>query len=267
MPGTRVFLAKFTKEGTSAGKPHNAGNCVRVQFTSPLFKILYLRGGSKISYYMLVICIMWRVARSYFSYRNYLMFMRKDIVIMCDQVTIEEINYNQNIMLDVNFISLAWNCLICDVRVDWIYGTRNKLGACTPGVVCSGFLRILAGRIGRILCSNFVVSPAVLPVVHSVYCACIIGLYVACRCRGWALTCKYSRLYSLFYPCVVASIVTLRSLAACLMAVLSFCRSLFGLCDSIAWYVAWYLHGVSVVCVCYVRRSTCIQFASGSRCM
>ena len=64
-----------------------------------------------------------------------------------------------------------------------IYGTRNKLGAC-PGVVCSGFLRILAGRIGRILCSNFVVSPAVLPVVHSVYCACIIGLYVACRCRG-----------------------------------------------------------------------------------
>ena len=35
------------------------------------------------------------------------MFMRKDIVIMCDQVTIDEINYNQNIMLDVNFISLA----------------------------------------------------------------------------------------------------------------------------------------------------------------
>ena len=35
------------------------------------------------------------------------MFMRKDIVIMGDQVTIEEINYNQNIMLDVNFISLA----------------------------------------------------------------------------------------------------------------------------------------------------------------
>ena len=28
------------------------------------------------------------------------MFMRKDIVIMCDQVTIEEINYNQNIMLE-----------------------------------------------------------------------------------------------------------------------------------------------------------------------
>ena len=47
------------------------------------------------------------MARSYFSYRNYLMFMRKDIVIMCDQVTIVEINYNQNIMLDVNFISLA----------------------------------------------------------------------------------------------------------------------------------------------------------------
>ena len=31
----------------------------------------------------------------------------KNIVIMCDQVTIEEINYNQNIMLDVNFISSA----------------------------------------------------------------------------------------------------------------------------------------------------------------
>ena len=60
--------------------------------------------------------------------------------------------------------------------MDWNYGTRNKLGACTPGVVCSGFLQILAGRIGRILCSNFAVSPAVLPVVHSVYCACIVGL-------------------------------------------------------------------------------------------
>ena len=35
------------------------------------------------------------------------MYMRKDIVIMCDQVTIVKINYNQNIMLDVNFISSA----------------------------------------------------------------------------------------------------------------------------------------------------------------
>ena len=50
-------------------------------------------------------------------------------------------------------------------------GTRNKLGAC-PGIVCSGFLRTLAGRIGRILCSNLVVSPAVMTVVHSVYCGC-----------------------------------------------------------------------------------------------
>ena len=59
-------------------------------------------------------------------------------------------------------------------------GTRNKLGAC-PGVVCGGFLRTLAGRIGRILCSFSVGSPAVLPVVHSVYCACIVGLALALR--------------------------------------------------------------------------------------
>ena len=80
----------------------------------------------------------WRVARSYFSYRNYLMFMRKDMVIMCDQVTIEEINYNQNIMLDVNFISLAWNCLICDVRVDWNYGTRNNSQRICYGLEMTG---------------------------------------------------------------------------------------------------------------------------------
>ena len=35
------------------------------------------------------------------------MFMRKDIVIMCDQVTIVEIDYNQNIMWNVNFTSSA----------------------------------------------------------------------------------------------------------------------------------------------------------------
>ena len=35
---------------------------------------------------------------------------------------------------------------------------KSCLSNCTPGVVCSGFLRILAGRIGRLLCSNFVVS-------------------------------------------------------------------------------------------------------------
>ena len=33
--------------------------------------------------------------------------LRKDIAIMCDQVTIEEIDNNQNIMLDVNFTSSA----------------------------------------------------------------------------------------------------------------------------------------------------------------
>ena len=40
LPGTRTFLAKFTKEGTSVAKPNNTRNGVRVEFTSPLLAIL-----------------------------------------------------------------------------------------------------------------------------------------------------------------------------------------------------------------------------------
>ena len=57
VPVTWAFLAKFTKEGTSAAKPNNTQNGVRVEFTSPLFTILYQRGGSKITYHLLVFCI------------------------------------------------------------------------------------------------------------------------------------------------------------------------------------------------------------------
>ena len=63
VPGTRAFLVNFTKEGTSASKPNNAQNGVRVEITSPLFKILYQRGGNKISYHLLVICIAIRGTR------------------------------------------------------------------------------------------------------------------------------------------------------------------------------------------------------------
>ena len=39
---------------------------------------------------------------------------------MCDQITIEEINYNQNIMLDVNFyqLSLKLSDLSCQSELD-----------------------------------------------------------------------------------------------------------------------------------------------------
>ena len=58
VPGTlKKKKKKITKEGSSAAKPNNIQNGVRVQFTSPLFKILYQRGGSKIVYHLLVICI------------------------------------------------------------------------------------------------------------------------------------------------------------------------------------------------------------------
>ena len=80
-------------------------------------------------------------------------------------------------------------------------------------------------------------------------------------------------MYSLYYPCVVASIVTLRSLAACLMAVFSFCRSLFGLCDSIAWMWRGISFGTrsfsGVYCALKydIHAVVYCRVASGSRCM
>ena len=44
------IFSKIKKEGTSAAKPNDAQHGARVEFKSILFKILYRRGGSKISY-------------------------------------------------------------------------------------------------------------------------------------------------------------------------------------------------------------------------
>ena len=67
VPGTRAFLAKSTKEGTSTAKPNNAQSAVRVEFTSPICKILY---QSKISYNLLVICITIRATRIVTFFEN-----------------------------------------------------------------------------------------------------------------------------------------------------------------------------------------------------
>ena len=61
--------------------------------------------------------------------------------------------------------------------------------------------------------------------------------------------------------------MNLRSLAACEMAVKLFAEVCSDCVIPSPGMWRGIVHGVSVVFVCYVRRSTCIQFASGSRCM
>ena len=67
VPGTWEFFSKITKEGTSAGTKQRTNWCLGGIYI-PLFKILYQRGGSKISYHLHVICITIRGTHVFVNY-------------------------------------------------------------------------------------------------------------------------------------------------------------------------------------------------------